>query len=181
MRGQALLDKGRDAEAEVELRRALRRLPEEAGLHGALGLALMHQGRHSAALAAFTEARRLEQNPRVVSKWQSLLVAAQYWAWLEQARQARDAGKPALAREFYARALRQQPREPVALLGLAELARSEGDVAEAERLLLQVRHQAPDNDGAINGLWRLYQEQSPERALAFLDSLPSARRQAFAA
>lgn len=181
MRGQSLLDKGRNAEAEVELRRALRQLPEEAGLHGALGLALMHLGRHTAALAAFTEARRLEQNPRVVSKWQSLLVAAQYWAWVEQARQARDAGKPALARELYEQARRRQPLEPVALLGLAELARAEGDVSETERLLLEVRRQAPDNDGAVNGLLRLYQEQSPERALAFLESLPPARRQAFAA
>jgi len=180
MRGQSLLERGRNAEAEAELRRALRQLPNEAGLHGALGLALMRQGRHTAALASFREARRLEQDPRVVGKWQSLLVAAQHWAWLEQARQARDAGKPALARQLYERALRQQPGEPVALLGLAELARGAGDMAQAERLLLQLRRQAPDNDGAIRGLLRLYQEQSPERALAFLDGLPAARRQLFA-
>lgn len=180
MRGQALLDKGRNAEAEAELRRALRQLPEEAGLHGALGLALMRQGRQSAALAAFTEARRLEQDTRLISKWQSLLVTAQYWAWVEQAEQARDTGKPALARELYDRARRQQPREPAAVLGLAELARAEDKVEEAEQLLLQVQRLAPGNDEALRGLLRLYQAQSPERATAFLESLPPARQQAFA-
>ncbi|GAB3379774.1 cellulose synthase complex outer membrane protein BcsC [Azotobacter armeniacus] len=180
LRGQALLDKGLNAEAEAELRRALRHLPEEAGLHGALGLALMRQGRQSEALAAFTAARRFEQDIRVISKWQSLLVAAQYWAWVERAEQAREAGNPAQARELYARARRQQPREPAAMLGLAELARAEGKVEEAERLLLRVQRLAPDNDEALRGLLRLYQAQSPERATAFLESLLPARQQAFA-
>ncbi|WP_207855698.1 tetratricopeptide repeat protein, partial [Pseudomonas sp. 79_C] len=40
-RGMALLDKGRNAEAEAQLRRALRQYPDDARLHGSLGYALM--------------------------------------------------------------------------------------------------------------------------------------------
>ncbi len=181
LRGQTLLDGGQTAAAEVELQRAKRRLPDEPGVQGTLGLALMRLGRHAEALNAFAAAQRLEQNTDLISKWYELQEASRYWVWLEQAEQAEQAGQLDKARQLYARARQKQPAEPAAWVGLAALEAGAGRSAEAERLLLQARRLAPADERVLRGLLRLYQAQSNQRATAFLESLPPPSRQLFAA
>lgn len=87
-RGKALLDKGLNAEAETQLRRALRQYPGDASLHGALGYALMRQGRHEDAHAAFRAASAKEQDTYWISQWKDLESSSQYWALLKKAERA---------------------------------------------------------------------------------------------
>lgn len=179
-RGKALLDKGRNAEAETQLRRALRQYPGDAGLYGALGYALMRQGRHEDAHAAFRAASAKEQDTYWISQWKDLESSSQYWALLKKAEQALAAKDVRGARALYRQARQQRPKDEYALLGLADVSLAEGDVAAAERQYLQVRRMAPDNESAVRGLIRVYQAQSPGKAQAYLDSLPPRQQAQFA-
>jgi tetratricopeptide (TPR) repeat protein len=136
-RGKALLDKGRNAEAETQLRRALRQYPGDAGLYGALGYALMRQGRHEDAHAAFRAASAKEQDTYWISQWKDLESSSQYWALLKKAEQALAAKDVRGARALYRQARQQRPKDEYALLGLADVSLAEGDVAAAERQYLQ--------------------------------------------
>ncbi|MGE8060454.1 cellulose synthase subunit BcsC-related outer membrane protein [Pseudomonas sp. NPDC089547] len=179
-RGKALLDKGRNAEAEAQLRRALRRYPEDASLHGALGYALMRQGRYENANAAFRAAGTKEQDTYWISQWKDLESSSQYWAKLGKAERALQANDLRGARALYLQARQQRPKDEYALLGLADVSLAEGDAAAAERQFLQVRRMAPDNESAVRGLMRVYQAKSPEKAQAYLDSLPPRQQAQFA-
>lgn len=179
-RGKALLDKGRNAEAETQLRRALRQYPGDASLHGALGYALMRQGRHEDAHAAFRAASAKEQDTYWISQWKDLESSSQYWALLKKAERALEVKDVRGARALYQQARQQRPKDEYALLGLADVSLAEGDVAAAERQYLQVRRMAPDNESAVRGLMRVYQAQSPGKAQAYLDSLPPRQQAQFA-
>ncbi|WP_409309908.1 cellulose synthase complex outer membrane protein BcsC [Pseudomonas putida] len=179
-RGKALLDKGLNAEAETQLRRALRQYPGDASLHGALGYALMRQGRHEDAHAAFRAASAKEQDTYWISQWKDLESSSQYWALLKKAERALEVKDVRGARALYQQARQQRPKDEYALLGLADVSLAEGDVAAAERQYLQVRRMAPDNESAVRGLMRVYQAQSPGKAQAYLDSLPPRQQVQFA-
>lgn len=179
-RGQALLDKGRNAEAEAQLRRALRQYPDDARLHGALGYALMRQGRYKSANGAFRKASAKEQDTYWISQWKDLESSSQYWAQLNEAERALQAKDLRGARALYLRARQQRPQDEFAVLGLADVALAEGDAAAAERLFLQARRMAPDNESAVRGLMRVYQSQSTDKAQAYLDSLPPHQQAQFA-
>lgn len=179
-RGKALLDKGRNAEAEVQLRRALRRYPDDASLHGALGYALMRQGRYENANTAFRTASAKEQDTYWISQWKDLESSSQYWAQLHNAERALQANNLRGARALYLQARQQRPKDEYALLGLADVSLAEGDAIAAERQFLQVRRMAPDNESAVRGLIRVYQAQSPAKAQAYLDSLPTRQQVLFA-
>lgn len=179
-RGKALLDKGRNAEAEAQLRRALRKYPEDASLHGALGYALMRQGRYENANAAFRAASAKEQDTYWISQWKDLESSSLYWAQLAKAERALQAKDLRGARALYLQARQQHPKDEYALLGLADVSLAEGDAAAAERQFLHVRRMAPDNESAVRGLMRVYQAQSPTKAQAYLDSLPPRQQVQFA-
>jgi len=179
-RGKALLDKGRNAEAEVQLRRALRRYPDDASLHGALGYALMRQGRYENANTAFRTASAKEQDTYWISQWKDLESSSQYWAQLHNAERALQANNLRGARALYLQARQQRPKDEYAMLGLADVSLAEGDAIAAERQFLQVRRMAPDNESAVRGLIRVYQAQSPAKAQAYLDSLPTRQQVQFA-
>lgn len=180
LRGQALLESGDTAGAEVQLQRARRRLAGEPEVQGSLGLALMRLGRHAEAAQAFSAAQRLEQNTTLISKWYELGRAARHWELIGRAEQASTQGQPAVAAPLYRQARSLQPQESAAWVGLAGLEMADGRHAEAERLLLQARRLRPDDEQVLRGLLRLYQAQSEARATAFLESLPPASRQLFA-
>jgi len=179
-RGKHLLDKGRNAEGEAQLRRALRKYPEDASLHGALGYALMRQGRYENANAAFRAASAKEQDTYWISQWKDLESSSQYWAQLDKAERALQAKDLRGARALYLQARQQRPKDEYALLGLADVSLAEGDAAAAERQFLHVRRMAPDNESAVRGLMRVYQAQSPAKAQAYLDSLPPRQQVQFA-
>ena len=179
-RGKNLLDKGRNAEAEAQLRRALRKYPEDASLYGALGYALMRQGRYENANAAFRAASAKEQDTYWISQWKDLESSSQYWAQLDKAERALQANNLRGARALYLQARQQRPKDEYAMLGLADVSLAEGDAAAAEQQFLQVRRMAPDNESAVRGLMRVYQAQSPAKAQAYLDSLSPRQQVQFA-
>lgn len=179
-RGKALLDKGRNGEAEVQLRRALRQYPDDASLHGALGYALMSQKRYEDANASFRAATAKEQDGYKISKWHDMELVSRYWAVLQKADRALEAKDLRTARSLYQQARQQRPDDAFALLGLADVSLAEGDAAAAERQYLQVRRMAPDNESAVRGLMRVYQAQSPDKAQGYLDSLPPRQQAQFA-
>ncbi|MFJ4453936.1 cellulose synthase complex outer membrane protein BcsC [Pseudomonas sp. NPDC089392] len=179
-RGKALLDQGRNGEAEVQLRRALRQYPDDASLHGALGYALMSQKRYEGANASFRAATAKEQDSYKISKWHDMELVSRYWAVLQKADRALEAKDMRTARSLYQQARQQRPDDPFALLGLADVSLAEDDAAAAERQYLQVRRMAPDNESAVRGLMRVYQAQSPDKARAYLDNLPPRQQAQFA-
>ncbi|MFV3288714.1 cellulose synthase complex outer membrane protein BcsC [Pseudomonas sp. NY11955] len=179
-RGKVLLDKGRHAEAEAQLRRALRQYPDDASLQGALGYALMSQKRYGQANAAFRAATGKEQDSYKISKWSDMEAVSHYWAVIQKGDRALDAKDLRTARSRYQQAHQQRPNDPFAVLGLADVSMAEGNAATAERHFLQVRRMAPDNPSAVRGLMRVYQAQSPAKAQAYLDSLPPRQQVQFA-
>ena len=117
-RGKQLLDQGRNAEAEAQLRRALRQYPDDASLHGALGYALMRQSRFEDANAAFRLAATKEQDTYWISQWKDLESSSHYWMQLKKADQALERRDISTARAIYQQARQQRPQDEFAVLGL---------------------------------------------------------------
>lgn len=168
------------AVAEGLLRRALKQYPEDPSLYGALGLALMRQGRHEHAYAAFTRAREKEQDTSEMSRWQDLMDASYYRLLLSRGDGALERQDYAAARTAFQQARKAKPGDAEALIGLASVASAEHNDPQAEALLIQARKLEPTNTSAVRALVRLYSAQSPEKAKAFLNSLPASRQQEFA-
>jgi tetratricopeptide (TPR) repeat protein len=181
VKGKQLLDQGNFSAAEKELRLALRRYPDVAGLYGALGFALMRQSKYEEAYAAFSTAQVKEQDTEYISKWQDLKTANAQWVLLQKGDQALQRNDLASARQAYQQASKARPDDADALIGLANVARAESNDIEAEALLLKARKIEPDNSSAVRALVRLYQGQSPDKAAAFLDTLTPAEQREFIA
>lgn len=181
IKGQQLLEQGNNAAAEAKLRQALQRYPDEASLHGALGTALMRQGKYDGAFAAFSTALAKEQDTSFISKWQDLKAANQQWMLLQKGDQALQRNDLAGARQAYQQASKARPDDADALIGLANVALAESNDIEAEALLLKAHKIEPDNGSAVRALVRLYQAQSTEKAEAFLNTLPPSRQREFLA
>ncbi len=114
----------RFADAERELREAIRLNSNYASAHQWLGRTLMSQGRLDEALAELKTAAELDPlSPRILDNYALALLHAE---------------RPAEALEFAERALRQQPNAGQALaikvIALAELGRTEAAVASAGNL-----------------------------------------------
>ena len=166
--------------AEGLLRRAISRYPEDPSLYGALGLALLRQSRYEEANATFVKARSKEQDTSYMSQWQDLMDASHYLMLLSQGDKALDRKDYPSARRAFEQARKARPRDADALIGLAAVARGELNDIQAEALLLQARKLEPGNGSAIRALVRLYSAQSPDKAKAFLNSLPASSQQEFA-
>jgi len=178
--GLRLLDRSQDVAAEAKLRQALRGYPNDPELLGSLGLALMRPGHRQDALVYFVRAKEHEEDIDNLSKWNDLITSTRYWLTLEKADQALEQKRTDEAASLYSSALKQQPGSTFAQLGLAQVAEAQGRPADAEAGYLQLLSRDPGNASAIRGLLRLYQAQSPERALAFIDTLSSSQRNSFA-
>ncbi|WP_107850630.1 cellulose synthase subunit BcsC-related outer membrane protein [Oceanimonas marisflavi] len=178
--GMALAERGRYGQALPLLRRAVKAYPQHAGFHGAEGLALLHLKRYGPAQAALTRAVELEQDGRLISKWQDLQQYARSLVWVER-------GEQALAKQDYRRgeqafqqAHRLRPSDVPPLLGLAETALAENNESKAERRLQQAWRMAPSDARVIYALVDFYRRTSPARALAVLTALPSRVRRDYA-
>ncbi len=180
LRGEALLAQDQVPAALQALQRAARSLPREPVVQGALGLALMRLGRHDEAQRAFAIAHQSEQNLSRLSRWFSLQAVARYWALIGQAEQHLARQDLPQAHRLFMQARTLQPQESAAWVGQANVRILQQDYPGAERLLRQARSLAPEDEQVLRGWLRLYQAQSPERALAFLERLPERLRSPFA-
>ena len=177
--GLALLEQDKNTQAEPLLKRALQAYPHDAELLGGLGLVYMRTNRRQQALNYFEQALENEQNAFRTDKWIDLIASARFWLVLDQAEAAVARGDWLQAQRLYQQAQRQDPESVEPILGLGNAAKALGQRESAERYYIQARRMDPNGGRAIRGLVNLYEEESPEKVIAFLDSLPPAARQPF--
>ncbi|WP_343649541.1 cellulose synthase complex outer membrane protein BcsC [Stenotrophomonas sp.] len=180
LRGQQLLDRERNAEAERAFLQALRGYPREADFLGGLGMAVMRQGRREQAISYFQRAVQATPAGDSTDKWTDLLASTRYWLLLDQAEAALASGNVDQAQALYERARRQQPGEINAQLGLVDVAVARGDDVGAERLLLAAQRRAPRDANVIRKLVQLYGRTDPQRLESFIHSLPAAQQKLYA-
>lgn len=178
-RGLELVSRGEDEAAEAQLRQALTRHPQDPAFLGGLGRALMRPGHRPQAIRYFEQARANEDDIDNLTKWNDLIEATRYWLTLEQADLALEQSDLDKAKALYTAALRRRPDSLFARAGLARVAEDAGQLEQAEQGYLHILTLDRDNGSAIRGLVRIYQAQSTDRALAFIESLAPTQRRAF--
>lgn len=176
LRGLAQVDQGGSREAIPVLEQALRATPNDPDLLGALGVAWARSGDRAKAIGLFEQAQKVDTDGFHSGKWTSLINSNRYWLLIEQGDKALKANNFAAADTFYQQAVPLESDDPYALLGRGDVALARNDLPAAERFYQQARRIEPDNGSALRGLTNVYQKQSPERALAFLNSLPASQR-----
>ena len=171
VKGKALIEAGDNVGAETQLRRALKRYPQDSNLLGSLGISLMRQNRHEAAYNTFVRASAIEQDTDWMTKWQDLKSANHQWMLLQKADEALERKDYPVAKKFYQQARQAQPKDSAPLIGLSYVARGESADITAEALLVQARKLDPNNESVVRAMVRLFQSQSPAKAERYLDSL----------
>ena len=149
--GWAALEGGRLEEAEARLGEAVASRPKDGEAIGGLGLLRLRQGRHAEALELFQRARALDAPNR--GKWDGLMQTARYWGLLQQASQAREAGKLDVAEARVREARAIDPKEPNGAIEAARVHVGAGRDREAEALMAELAPEQRRQIGdAINGL-----------------------------
>ncbi len=142
--GLALRDLGRDEEAEAALERAATADPSSAAPWFQIGEICIEAERYDEAVEALREsAARSERDPRAPRIFIRLAEAHILTQNLDAARTA------------FEEALVRGPDDPDALLRVARIRLSDGDAAEAKRLLNRALSVDPANSGARDLLARL--------------------------
>ncbi|WP_455815075.1 cellulose synthase subunit BcsC-related outer membrane protein [Pseudomonas graminis] len=145
---------------------------------GVRGQALVQAGNRAAATTYFRQAIDAAPDGIDVSKWQSLLRSNQYWLLIEQGDKALEKGDINTAEQLYLRARPLDPRDGYARIGLGDVALARKENGKAEPLYRDALRVDPANTTALRRLAALYQQQSPQRALDFLNALPVAQQRA---
>lgn len=164
--GLALLDNGNLELAEERIQQALNARPNDAEVLGGMGLLRLKQGHHAEAQGYFLLAQKLAPS----AKWSNLARTAQYWGLLRQAKDAANTDAIALAKQKYGEARKLSPREPAALIGLAQLYESQSQIDAAEQSYRQALALEPDNNEALTGLAMLYLQNGREQDYAALQN-----------
>ncbi|WP_421508127.1 cellulose synthase subunit BcsC-related outer membrane protein [Erwinia rhapontici] len=145
---------------------------------GARGQALTQAGNRAAATTWFRQAINAAPEGDDVSKWQSLLRSNQYWLAIEQGDKALAQGDTRAAERYYLQARPLDPRDGYARIGLGDVALARKDNSQAEQHYREALRVEPGNTTAVRRLAAVYQQQSPQRALDFLNTLPVAQQRA---
>ena len=176
VRGLAQVDKGGSRAAIPELQKALAATPNDAEVLGALGQAYSRAGDRPQALKLFRQALAADKNGYGSGKWQSLIKSTSYWLAIDEGDKALKPGNLALARQKYQQARQLDDSNGDAFIGLGDVAVASKDDAAAEGFYQQALRRDPGNGSALRGLVNIYQRQSPEKALAYLDGLPRSQQ-----
>ncbi|WP_455818681.1 cellulose synthase subunit BcsC-related outer membrane protein [Pseudomonas cerasi] len=177
-RGLALIDSGAGATAIPALTAALRGTPDDPALLGAMGQAQSRAGNRTAADIWLRRAVQADAGGTDIDKWQSLLRSNQYWLGIEQGDKALAKGDNDAAERFYQGARPLEPSDGYARIGLGDVALARKNTAEAEQIYRDALRIDPNNTTAMSRLARVYQQQSPQHALDFLNQLPAAQQRA---
>lgn len=175
-RGLAQVGKGGGRAAIPELKKALAASPDDPEVLGALGLAYARAGNRAQAIALFRQAQQADKSGYDGGKWQSLIKTNSYWLAVAEGDRALKAGNLARAQQQYLRARQIDNSDSDALIGLADVAVARHDDAAAERYYQQALRLDRNSGSAVRGLANIYQRQSPQKALAYLNSLPRAQQ-----
>ncbi|MCA1178530.1 MULTISPECIES: cellulose synthase complex outer membrane protein BcsC [unclassified Pantoea] len=180
MRGLALVDAGGGAGAIATLSAALKANPNDAELMGAMGQAQARANNRAAAISWLQKAIQAGQASTQVGKWQSLLQTNRYWLAINNGDDALKKGDVAGAERQYRSAQAIDNRDSWALIGLGDVAQARKNDAQAEQYWQQALRLDRSNTTAVRRLAALYQQQSPARAMAFINALPAAQQRALA-
>lgn len=178
LRGLALIGRGAGATAIPALAAALRGTPDDPALLGAMGQAQSRAGNRASADLWFRRAVQADAQGADIDKWQSLLRSNQYWLLIAQGDKALAQGDTDAAEHLYQRARPLDPRDGYARIGLGDVALARNNTPQAEQLYRDALQVDRGNTTALRRLSALYQQQSPQRALDFLNRLPVAQQHA---
>ena len=176
IRGLAQIDKGGSTSAIAPLKQALQATPNDAEVLGAMGLAYSRAGNRQQALTMFQRAKAAETYGYNAGKWNSLIQTNSYWLKVDQGDKALKAGQLEQAEAAYQQAQRLDPRDPWAPVGLGDVAVARKNDPQAEQAYRRALMLERDNSSAQRGLANIYQRQSPQKALDYINSLPAASR-----
>lgn len=169
---------GSDSTTLGELNQALTATPNDPELIGAIGLVYLRAGDRAKALAQFQKALQADVNHLNSGKWEGLIQSTQYWIAITEGDNALKANNLPLARQKYQQARQMDNTNPYALIGLGDVAVASQNDAAALPLYQQALHLEPGNDNALRALVSIYQRQSPEKAVSYLNGLPSSQKNA---
>lgn len=176
--GLALVDKGAGAAAIPALQAALKAQPDDAELLGAMGQAQSRAGHRAAAAGYFSRAIKAGQQSTSIGKWRSLQTSNSYWLAIENGDNALKKGDITGAQRQYLRARALDRRDSYALIGLGDVALAGKNNASAEHYFQRALRLEPGNTTAARRLAALYQQQSPQRAIDFINQLAPAQQRA---
>ncbi|WP_145594019.1 cellulose synthase complex outer membrane protein BcsC [Yersinia aleksiciae] len=174
--GLAKVDSGGGTAAIPTLKKALAASPNDPELLGALGLAYARSGNRAQALRLFEQAQASDTDGLKSDKWRSLIKTNRYWLLNDEGDKALKAGNTALAQQKYQQARQIDGSDSYALIGLGDVAVARHDDRSAEQHYQQALRVEPANSSAVRGLANIYQRESPEKALNYLNSLPRSQQ-----
>ncbi len=170
--GLAKVDSGGGKAAIPALKQALATSPNDPELLGALGLAYARSGDRAQALRLFEQAQKADKNGLNTDKWASLIKTNRYWLLNDEGDKALKVGDTALAQQKYQQARQIDGSDSYALIGLGDVAVARHDDKSAEQHYRQALRLDPSNNSAVRGLTNIYQRESPQKALSYLNNLP---------
>ncbi|MFV8799719.1 cellulose synthase complex outer membrane protein BcsC [Yersinia sp. LJYL362] len=174
--GLAKVDSGGGTAAIPALKQALAASPNDPEILGALGLAYARAGDRTQALRLFEQAQKSDKDGLKSDKWASLIKTNRYWLLNDEGDKALKAGNTTLAQQKYQQARQIDGNDSYALIGLGDVAVARHDDKSAEQHYQQALRLDPTNSSAVRGLANIYQRESPQKALNYLNNLPRSQQ-----
>lgn len=174
--GLAAVDAGQGGRAIGELQQAVKADNKDSEAIGALGLAYSQRGDRALAVTQLQKAIAMAPESSNRSTWESLLQVNRYWLLIEQGDNALKANNPQQAGRYFQQARAIDSTDSYAVLGLGDVAAAQKDTAAAERYYQQALRIDSGNNNAVRGLANIYRAESPEKAEAYIRSLPASQR-----
>ncbi|HDL7363408.1 cellulose synthase complex outer membrane protein BcsC [Yersinia enterocolitica] len=174
--GLAKVDSGSGAAAIPALKQALAASPYDPEILGALGLAYARAGDRAQALRLFEQAQKSDKDGLKSDKWASLIKTNRYWLLNDEGDKALKTGNTALAQQKYQQARQIDGSDSYTLIGLGDVAVARHDDKTAEQHYQQALRLDPANSSAVRGLANIYQRESPQKALNYLNNLPRSQQ-----
>lgn len=174
--GLAAVDAGQGGRAIGELQQAVKADNNDSEAIGALGLAYSQRGDRALAVTQLQKAIAMAPESSNRSTWESLLQVNRYWLLIEQGDNALKANNPEQAGRYFQQARAIDSTDSYAVLGLGDVAAAQKDTAAAERYYQQALRIDSGNNNAVRGLANIYRAESPEKAEAYIRSLPASQR-----
>nr|WP_260676946.1 cellulose synthase complex outer membrane protein BcsC [Limnobaculum zhutongyuii] len=172
VRGLEQVDSGGGRNAIPSLKQALSASPNDAELLIALGQAYARAGNSQQALAQFDKAKASNTAGVYASKLDSLIKTNRYWLIIDRADSALKNKQLDQAETLYRQASAIDGTDAQGLIGLGDVEMARNNVAAAESYYKQALRREPDSRSAVSSLVSLYEKQSPEKALSYIQSLP---------
>lgn len=171
--GFKLLEKGEVEEAEKRFLSVLAKRPRDVDALGGLGTIRLRQGEFKEAASLLDQS--LKSGKRGSTRWRAARDSAQYWALMQAAVDARQAGNLPEAEGKLVQAFKLNGREIAGRVMLADLLTEKREFAKAEPIYLDVLKASPLEPGAFRGLVTLLIQSGRDRdAMAMVSELDEA-------